>query len=60
MLFEFTYALISRSKMMQSTLTIMMHGLGFVCVRCRVALVGRGIILAPFAKAGGVMGCGVV
>ena len=30
------------------------------CVWQRVVLVGRGIILAPFAKAGGVMGCGVV
>ena len=31
-----------------------------VCVWQRVVLVGRGITLAPFAKEGGVMGCGVV
>ena len=31
-----------------------------VCVRRRVALVGRWSVRTPFAKAGGVMGCGVV
>ncbi len=33
---------------------------GCVCVRRRVALVGRWSVRTPFAKAGGVMGCGVV
>ena len=31
-----------------------------LCVRRRVALVGKWHVRTPFAKVGGVMGCGVV